>query len=162
MGAARKSNTSPEGHEANRLPVRYGAPAAAVLRAQTAAPSHSSASVASVRSAMQPGERSRRASKEARLGRRGMRLASVQEKAQRCLGGVTPEPSDREVSRSARRLSILGARGGSSHARRLPGSARPKVDGARPDDAPVTLASMVGVTVAVVVAFLLALVIYCA
>ncbi len=73
-----------------------------------------------------------------------------------------PEPSDREVSRSERRLSLLGARGGSSHACRLPGSARPMVDGARPDDAPVTLASMVGFTVAVVVAFLLALALYCA
>lgn len=119
----------------------------------------------------------------------GMRLASVQAKAQRCLGGVTSEPCDREVSRSVRRLALLrpnssvgqssgpvprrsavqlglgaslGSCGGSSRASRLPGSARPTVDGTRPaNDDDVSLASVCGSALVVVGAFLLALVVYC-
>ena len=125
----RNPNSSPEGREANRPPVRYGAPAAAVLRAQTAAPSYSSASVASVRSAMLPGNArdaldpagnrggtkpdsvsvaplAVRHSDQATL-RVGMRLASVQAKAQRSLGGVSSEPCDRVGQRSARRLTLI-------------------------------------------------------
>lgn len=91
----------------------------------------------------------------------GTRLASRGAKAQRCLTGVSSssgcesrasgspadgqsvgttdprkrcspssEPSDLAVRRSARRLSILGSRASAS---RLPGSARPTVDGTRPE-----------------------------
>lgn len=70
---------------------------------------------------------------------------------------LNPEPSDRVGQRSARRLSILGSRGGSTRACRLPGSARPMVDGARPDGDPVTLASVVGVAVAAAVTIYLLL-----
>ncbi len=83
--AQRNPDTSPEGREANRPPVRYGAPAAAVLRAQTAAPSQATLRV-------------------------GMRLASVQAKAQRSLGGVSSEPCDRVGQRSARRLTLISHR----------------------------------------------------
>lgn len=138
MGAARKSITSPEGLTANRPPVRYGAPAAVALRAQATA----SAAAPSRCETLQ-------------VAATGADL-EIQRRA------FHPEPSDRVGQRCVRRLSILGSRGGSTHACRLPGSARPKVDGARPDDAPVTLASVVGVAVAAAVAFLLALVIYCA
>lgn len=77
-------------------------------------------------------------------------------------GDQSPEPCDRAVRRSARRLSLLGSRGGSSHACRLPGSARPMVDGTRPaDDDDVLLATLCGSALVVVGAFLLALVVYC-
>ena len=102
-------------------------------------------SVASARSAMRDGDRSR-------LSPKKPDSASVAPLAVR-----HPEPSDRDVSRSVRRLSLLGSRGGSSHACRLPGSARPMVDGARPDGDPVTLASVVGVAVAAAVTIYLLL-----
>lgn len=62
------------------------------------------------------------------------------------------EPSDLAVRRGARRLDLLDSR---SAASRLPGSARPMVDGTRPVDADdVSLVSLIGCAVLGVVTFL--------
>lgn len=146
------SNT-PEGLAVNRPPVRYGAPAAAVLRAQTAAPSHYSASVASVRSAMLPGN-ARDVLNPA--GDRGGTKSDSASVAPLAVRHQPPEPCDREVSRSARRLNLLGSCAVAPRASRLPGSARPTVDGTRPADVDdVSLSSLLGCALVGVVTFIL-------
>lgn len=145
-----------------------------------------STSVASVSSAMQPGN-ARDVLNPA--GDRGGTKSDSASVAPLAVRHQPPEPCDREVSRSVRRLALLrpnssvgqssgpvprrsavqlglgaslGSCGGSSRASRLPGSARPTVDGTRPaNDDDVSLASVCGSALVVVGAFLLALVVYC-
>lgn len=88
----------------------------------------------------------------------------VDELDARSWSGLAPssEPSDRVGQRSARRLNLLGSCAVAPRASRLPGSARPTVDGTRPaNDDDVSLASVCGSALVVVGAFLLALVVYC-
>lgn len=59
----------------------------------------------------------------------GTQLVSGVANAQRCHTGASSEPCDLAVSRSARRLHLLGSRASAS---RLPGSARPTDGGTRP------------------------------
>lgn len=67
-----------------------------------------------------------------RAAKKTLPVGSGRERSSTGATACSSEPCDLEVSRSARRLAHLVARGGSTRARRLPGSARPTDGGNRP------------------------------